>query len=117
MGWASPISEPNPIAAQDVQERVSHAMKAAAHSGGKLLMAERSGGLQHSGVRPTLVHLKKPNVIPSHSYLHKTFTRSAIQINSNTEKLRPKQAHRPRIPGAAWQMTGKPALALTRIVV
>lgn len=40
-----------------------------------------------------------------------------IQINSNTEELRPKEPHRPRVPCAAWQLLTKPALALTRIIV
>jgi hypothetical protein len=46
-----------------------------------------------------------------------TKSQSSIQINPNTEKLRPEEAHRSLIPRAAWQMTCQPALALTRIVV
>jgi hypothetical protein len=42
---------------------------------------------------------------------------SAIQINPNSKELRSEKAHRPRIPGAAWQMAGQPALTLTRIIV
>jgi len=40
-----------------------------------------------------------------------------IQVNSNRQKLRSKQANCPRIRGAARQLSSQPALALTRIVV
>jgi len=42
---------------------------------------------------------------------------SSIQIKPKGEELCSEQPHRPRVPGAAWQLTRQPALALTRIVV
>jgi hypothetical protein len=41
---------------------------------------------------------------------------SAIQINPNAEELRSEQAHRPRVPGAARQLSCQPALAFTGII-
>jgi len=52
--------------------------------------------------------------------VHSEFPRNAsfvIQVNSNAEKLRSKQTHRPRIPGAARQLIREPALAFPRIIV
>ena len=43
--------------------------------------------------------------------------RCVIQINSNSEELRPEEVHRPRIAGTARQLSCQPALALARIVV
>lgn len=42
---------------------------------------------------------------------------SSFQVNSDTEELRSEEAHRPRIPGTARQLSCQPALPLTRIVV
>jgi len=42
---------------------------------------------------------------------------SVIQINPNSQKLRPKEANCTSIACGAWQLTRQPALALSRIVV
>ena len=42
---------------------------------------------------------------------------SSFQIDPNGEELRPEEAHRPRAPGAARQLTRQPLLAFAWIVV
>ena len=39
-----------------------------------------------------------------------------IQINSNREKLRPEEAYRLRVPGAAGQFARQPSLAFAWII-
>lgn len=48
-----PIPKPNPFAADDVQKRVSHGMKAAAESARELLSAKPGRGLQNSVYWPS----------------------------------------------------------------
>src|ERR1700730_12390071 len=67
LGCSLPISKPNPLAADDVQQRVSHRTKAAAQITRELLSAERGGRLQNSVVRPAVVFAQQLNVIFSHS--------------------------------------------------
>jgi len=59
MGWCVPISEPNPLAADDVHERVAHGTKAATQIACELLNAERGGRLQHSVVRPAVIFVEQ----------------------------------------------------------
>lgn len=43
--------------------------------------------------------------------------RSVVKVNSNSEELRPEQAHRPRVRCAARQLFRQSALALKGIIV
>ena len=61
-----PVRKPNPLAADDVHERVSHGTKAAAQIARELVSAELGGRLQNPVVRPTVVLVEQLNVIFSH---------------------------------------------------
>src|ERR1700687_2322346 len=67
MGCFLPVSKPNPLAADDMHQRVSYRTKAAAQITRELLSAERGGRLQNLVVRPTVVFVQQLNVIFSHS--------------------------------------------------
>jgi hypothetical protein len=61
-------------------------------------------------------HNRRSNI--GHTALRREDSRaSSIQINPNSEEFCSEEAHRPRIPGAAWQLIRQPALTLTRIIV
>ena len=66
MGRLLPVRKPNPLAADDVHERVSHGTKAAAQIARELVSAELGGRLQNPVVRPTVVFVQQLSVISSH---------------------------------------------------
>src|SRR5260370_41461278 len=66
MGRLLPIREPNPLAADDMHERVSHGTKATAQIARELLSTERADRLQDPVVRPAVVFVEQLNVIFSH---------------------------------------------------
>jgi hypothetical protein len=67
MGQLLPIHKPNPLAADDVDERVSHGAKATTQIVRELLGGERGDRLQNPVVRPAVVFVEQLNVIFSHS--------------------------------------------------
>jgi len=66
MGRLLPIRKPNPLAADDVDERVPHGTKATTQIVGELVSAERGDRLQKPVVRPAVVFVEQLNVIFSH---------------------------------------------------
>jgi hypothetical protein len=68
MARLPPIRKPNPLAADDVHERISDGTKAAAQISHELLIAERGGGLQNPVIGPAVVFVEQLNVIFSHGW-------------------------------------------------
>jgi len=61
-----PVRKPDPLTADDVDERVSHGTKAAAQIARELLSAELGDRLQNPVVRPAVVFVEQLNVIFGH---------------------------------------------------
>ena len=61
-----PIRKPNPLPADDVDERVPHGTKATTQIARELLSAEGEGGLQDSIVGPAVVFVEQLNIIFCH---------------------------------------------------
>ena len=66
MGRVLPIRKPNPLPADDVDQRVPHGTKATTHIARELLSVERGGCLQDSVVRPAVVFVEQLNIIFCH---------------------------------------------------
>ena len=66
MGRLLPILKPNPLAADDVDERVPHGTKATTQIVRELICAERGNRLQNPVVRPAVVFVEQLNIIFSH---------------------------------------------------
>jgi len=65
-GRRPPIRKPNPLAADDVYERVSHGAETSAQIAGERLSAERGRRLQDPVVCPAVAFLEKLNVLSGH---------------------------------------------------
>jgi len=61
-----PIRKPNPLATDDVYERVSHGTETSAQITGERLTAERGRRLQDPVVCPAVVFVEKLNVLSGH---------------------------------------------------
>jgi hypothetical protein len=66
MGRVLPIRKPNPLAADDVNERVPHGTKATTQVASELLGAQRGGCLQDPVVCPAVVFEEQLNIIFCH---------------------------------------------------
>ena len=69
-----PISKPNPLATDDVYERVSHGTETSAQIACERLGAERGSCLQDPVVSPAVVFIEKLNVLSGHGDGYASFS-------------------------------------------
>jgi hypothetical protein len=106
VGRFLPINQPNPLATDDMHERISHGTKATSQITRELLGAERGDRLQNPVVRPAVVLVEQLNVIFSHggewltlssteSYLASPIQQILSGVQGEREELKRKSALTP----------------------
>jgi len=75
-GGSFQIRKPDPLASDNVDERIPHGTKATTQIVRELLRAERRGGLQNPVVRPAVVFVEQLNII----FCHVTLDRRPVRL-------------------------------------